>query len=318
MRASKAILAKYGFAAYILVASCAVVTAQDDRTKVLPKQISGGILNGKAVSLPKPEYPASARAEKAGGQVNVQVLIDEEGNVVSAKAVSGPENAALRSAAETAALQARFSPTFLSGNPVKVSGVITYNFVLKEELSDGMNAFMAGTVLFLMKDIAADPANFAKALESDDLELRSMLKEAASDPDFPVLKPLSSLEATPADKRVELVEGVLEKLAGKLGAEHVVWKFELGRAFNDVLSPMMLAMLEGDADPARIDRSRMHKGLKVMKQMLTNAPAEVPKDLLSKLNALTEYADREDLLTEEVLPSFFEKVETLINAIAPE
>jgi periplasmic protein TonB len=93
----------------------------------VPKQISGGVLNGKATSLPKPAYPPAARAVRAAGPVSVQVLIDENGNVVSASAVSG--NPLLRAAAVQAARGAKFSPTKLSGQPVKVSGVITYNFV---------------------------------------------------------------------------------------------------------------------------------------------------------------------------------------------
>lgn len=89
--------------------------------------ISGGVLNGKAISLPKPAYPPIARAAHAAGTVVVQVLIDENGSVVSAKAISG--HPLLQAVAVAAARQARFSPTKLSGQPVKVTGVIQYNFV---------------------------------------------------------------------------------------------------------------------------------------------------------------------------------------------
>ena len=89
--------------------------------------ISGGVLNGKAISFPKPGYPPIARAAHASGTVVVQVLIDENGNVVSAHAVSG--HPLLQAAAVGAAKSARFSPTKLSGQPVKVTGVIQYNFV---------------------------------------------------------------------------------------------------------------------------------------------------------------------------------------------
>ena len=89
--------------------------------------ISGGVLNGKAISLPKPGYPPIARAAHASGTVVVQVLIDENGNVVSASAVSG--HPLLVNAAVSAARSAKFSPTKLSGQPVKVTGVIQYNFV---------------------------------------------------------------------------------------------------------------------------------------------------------------------------------------------
>jgi TonB family protein len=95
--------------------------------KPVPKTVSGGVLNGKATSLPKPAYPAAAKAVRAGGSVSVQVLISESGSVISASAVSG--HPLLRAAAESAARGARFSPTLLSGQAVKVSGVITYNFV---------------------------------------------------------------------------------------------------------------------------------------------------------------------------------------------
>ena len=89
--------------------------------------ISGGVLNGKAISLPKPSYPPIARAAHASGTVVVQVTIDENGNVIAAHAVSG--HPLLQGAAVGAARQAKFSPTKLSGQPVKVTGVIQYNFV---------------------------------------------------------------------------------------------------------------------------------------------------------------------------------------------
>lgn len=89
--------------------------------------VSGGVLNGKAISLPKPAYPAIARTAHASGTVTVQVTIDESGKVISAKAVGG--HPLLQAAAVQAAYGARFSPTMLSGQPVKVTGVITYNFL---------------------------------------------------------------------------------------------------------------------------------------------------------------------------------------------
>jgi len=89
--------------------------------------ISGGVLNGKAISLPKPAYPPIARQARAAGTVVVQVVIDENGSVISARAVSG--HPLLQAVAVGAARQARFSPTKLSGQPVKVTGIITYNFV---------------------------------------------------------------------------------------------------------------------------------------------------------------------------------------------
>ncbi len=96
-------------------------------TGEMPKKVSGGVLNGKAISLPKPEYPAAARAVQASGAVNVQITINEQGDVVSASAVSG--HPLLRQAAEQAARSSRFAPTMLQGVPVSVTGVLVYSFM---------------------------------------------------------------------------------------------------------------------------------------------------------------------------------------------
>ena len=81
------------------------------------------MLNGKAIYLPLPEVPAG----EATGVVLVQVLIDEQGAVLDAKAISGPQH--LQIAAVNAARLARFQPTLLAGEPVKVSGTLSYSFV---------------------------------------------------------------------------------------------------------------------------------------------------------------------------------------------
>ena len=97
-------------------------TGQSDK----PRTISGGLLNGKAISLPKPEYPADASSAGIEGVVVISVTIDEQGNVTDAQAVSGPKE--LYQVSLNAARQAKFSPTKLSGEPVKVTGVLVFNF----------------------------------------------------------------------------------------------------------------------------------------------------------------------------------------------
>jgi len=94
------------------------------------KPMSGGVLNGTAISLPSPSYPDTARRLRIGGLVSIEVVLDETGKVISAVATGGPPM--LREVAVQAALRARFSPTKLSGQPVKVSGVINYKFSLSQ------------------------------------------------------------------------------------------------------------------------------------------------------------------------------------------
>jgi TonB family protein len=96
--------------------------------KPILKPISGGVLNGTAIYLPPPIYPEAAKRMRTSGVVTVDVVLDETGKVVAAHASSGPP--ILREPAIQAALKAKFSPTKLSGQPVKVSGVINYKFAL--------------------------------------------------------------------------------------------------------------------------------------------------------------------------------------------
>lgn len=95
--------------------------------KPAPSLINGGVVNGRAIRLVKPPYPAGARSAGARGTVLVQVLIDEEGKVVTAEAFCGDH--LLRKASEEAAMNSKFSPTRLGSNPVKVNGIISYHYV---------------------------------------------------------------------------------------------------------------------------------------------------------------------------------------------
>lgn len=98
--------------------------------KPILRPVSGGVLNGAAVYLPPPMYPETAKRMRTSGSVTIEVVIDENGKVIAANAVNGPST--LREAAIQAALRARFTPTKLSGQPVKVFGTINYKFSLAQ------------------------------------------------------------------------------------------------------------------------------------------------------------------------------------------
>lgn len=88
--------------------------------------VMGGMLNGKVIKKPVPKYPMAARDARVTGTVTVKIVIGEKGDVISAQAISGPKP--LHGASETAAKQAKFEPVTLCGQPVKVTGFITYGF----------------------------------------------------------------------------------------------------------------------------------------------------------------------------------------------
>lgn len=98
-----------------------------------PKKInvSGGVLQGSALKKVNPEYPPVAKAARASGAIQVQITISEEGKVIDATAVSG--HSLLRDAAVEAARQWEFKPTVLSGQAVKVQGILNFNFSLQSE-----------------------------------------------------------------------------------------------------------------------------------------------------------------------------------------
>ena len=94
-----------------------------------PIRMPSSIISGKTIEKPAPPYPPIAKAAGIQGTVAVQIVIDEKGHVISAKATNGPP--LLMNAAVQAAYRASFTPTVLGGQPVKVTGSITYNFLLR-------------------------------------------------------------------------------------------------------------------------------------------------------------------------------------------
>jgi len=90
-------------------------------------KITSGVLNGRAIELVQPAYPAIARAAHASGEVAVLVLIDKDGKVMAAQIIDG--HPLLQAASLKAARASRFTPTRLEGKPVNVLGKIIYNFV---------------------------------------------------------------------------------------------------------------------------------------------------------------------------------------------
>lgn len=101
------------------------VVVKKEANKSVPKIINQGSVNGKAINLIRPEYPSPDL--NINDTVIVQVIIDEDGKVESAKVLSG--HPLLRAAALKAAKETRFSMTQYSGVPVKVQGTLSYYFV---------------------------------------------------------------------------------------------------------------------------------------------------------------------------------------------
>jgi len=111
---------------------------QQQLAPAMPPPSPEKILNGRALTIAKPEYPQAARERKLSGTVVVQVEIDEKGRVISAKDMcQGPPY--LSESSVKAALRSRFAPTQFSGVPVKTKGVLRFNFVYQDSTIWRMN-----------------------------------------------------------------------------------------------------------------------------------------------------------------------------------
>ena len=90
--------------------------------------IPDSVLQGHAIYRAKPEYPVAVSRAGISGSVIIEVTVDENGKVIDAKSLCGPN--ALVKPAVKAAFDWKFSPTLLNGKPTKVKGTITFNFNL--------------------------------------------------------------------------------------------------------------------------------------------------------------------------------------------
>jgi len=295
----------------ILVTSFGLSNAAAQTPK--PRTISGGVVNGKATSLPKPPYPAAAHAVKASGAVNVQVTIDENGNVVSASAVSG--HPLLRQAAEQAALQSTFKPTLLSGQPVRVTGVIVYNFVAAEEPEEvpvwGLGMFLS----FLQN------ADSTLIKEVDDKkELDGILAELASE-----IPAELAAEKLLFDKLAKSTGETRRAVAGELlGAvkKHLngeeKWQLEIGEHLGAAFVELIKHGKNGGGGSAAINESALKANLQKIRDSLFAEPPDASPELIKKFKSVADFADAPELSSPETLAKLFQTLEPLFGSFSDE
>jgi TonB family protein len=295
--------------ALIISLSFTAAFGQDTAVKALasaPKIIASGVVNGKAVLLPKPAYPKAAVAAGVSGSVNVQVTIDEAGNVISAKAVSGPE--LLKEAATAAALQAKFKPTTLSGEPVKVTGVIVYNFA-PLGYEEKLKAVCLG-MLPLFSEMMENPE---EKNNPDNAKMGSQIAE-----DFPELtkdlEPLNALQQLTKAERDKTLADVLAKIEPKLTGANA-WQFSLGKHLNGLFREI-LQMAKNPG--SRADESAVRMELISLREKLKTPPADFPPAVLAKFKTLADMADNDDLSSEESVRNIFERIMNVLNTISPD
>jgi Gram-negative bacterial TonB protein C-terminal len=226
-------------------------------SRKLPKSIiiSCGVCNGKAINLVKPEFPKAAKAVNVRGLVNVSVLIDENGKVFKANAYSG--HPLLRSASVKAALESTFEPVKLSGKPVRVSGIIVYNFV-----SDNYNWLEIGN--------AFDSEKFAEMLPGNFVE-EKQLYEQSKTADY--------------ENRISIIQSLRSSIESKLGNEpKKIWLFQTG---------ILLKELQSNC----CREENLEEKITELKTLLLNVPQNVSKNLIAKLENIAYLSENPKLNT---------------------
>lgn len=92
-----------------------------------PGVINEGYFNGRTSELMKPPYPAAARQMRVGGPVLVEIEINEKGELLFSKAISGEK--IFWAVAESAVRRSTFKPVYGCGGPLRIKGIISYNFI---------------------------------------------------------------------------------------------------------------------------------------------------------------------------------------------
>jgi TonB family protein len=242
------------------------------------KPLSGGVLNGKATSLPAPAYPSAARAVRAEGAVNIQVLIDEEGNVVSASAVSG--HPLLRATAVAAAKGAKFSPTRLMGYPVKVSGIITYIFAgnldwgrVGRALSRAENGEDTGSHLLVVK--AQLPADF----DSEKNDIDTLLTGAGD-------KSGSGKQGDQGAQNAQVTK-IIESIQYRLLTRPVdLWRFNFKVTMGRVRAGIN-------------DDAKLAANLAKLLELANAAPPEAANEVTQGIKGLADYSGRSSFTEED-------------------
>lgn len=300
---------RFFFTLLFILSLAALVSSQNPPQK--PKTIAKGVINGSAVSLPKPEYPPAAKAVKAGGAVEVTVTIDEEGNVVSATANSG--HPLLQQAAVQAARQAKFQPTLLSGQPVKVTGRIVYNFV-PEAAKEEPPVWAFGFLFSFLENADAD---LIKQI-GDEKEFDQIFVDIAKDipEEITAEKPLIEKLAQAKGEERRAVAGELNRALKKYFTPTEIWQVEIGENFG-LLMVEMLKQIKNIEAGLPIEDSLLKMHLEKIKTSMDSVPPGVPEKQLKLFKPIADFA-APDLKSRDNLIKLFESISPLFNSISEE
>lgn len=236
-----------------------VLLAQEDTAQTAGHSVAD--MNGRATLLLKPSLPGDVMIQRDGSTVTVKIVVDPDGNVLSAKcSLTCPSNVAF--AAEAAASTSKFRPLIINGEAVKYNGILIYTIALER-----VNWLRFGTALYstyIFDNLSLGPVS--AMLTSEFGDEKGKLQSLDNDVDL--------------DTRWKTINSVKDSLRGKLN-ESDLWYFRLGMAMRGATAPFQ--------SDKKLDRDEVQKALSDLSKLAGSAPAGVPQDLIAGLRTMSAY-----------------------------
>jgi len=218
-------------------------------------------LNGRAILLVRPEIPGDVAVKEDGNTLTVKVVVDANGDVVSAKcSLACPRSAA--GLAEAAATASKFRPLFINGQAVKYDGTLMYTIALQKV--DWYRFATALQSTYIFDNLSLGPV--AAMLTNEFAGERGKLQDLDNSVELPV--------------RWETIKGVRDSIRGKLQGRDAWW-FDLGFALRGVTSPFQ--------SDKKLDLREVQAAISNLVKFVESAPSDVPPATVENLRALSTY-----------------------------
>jgi hypothetical protein len=245
--------------AIIALMSPAAALGQDPEEK--ERVYSVPDLNGRALLLVRPEIPVDVTLMEDGNTLTVMVVVDANGDVVSAKCSSAcPQEAA--KLVEEAASSSKFRPLFINGRAVKYRGTLMYTIAVEK-----VNWYRFATALqstYIFDNLSLGPV--AAMLTNQFAGERGKLQHLDNGVELPV--------------RWKTIEGVRDSIRGKLQGGDAWW-FDLGFAVREVTAPFQ--------SDKKLDLSEVQAAMSNLAKFVESAPSDVPPSTVENLRMLSTY-----------------------------
>lgn len=244
-----------------IIAMTTLLVAQGQNTADKERVYSVPDINGRATLLAQPEIPGDVSLKTDGKTMIVKVVVDADGNVVSAKcSLTCPQETA--GAAEAAAMASKFRPLLIGGRAVKYDGTLMYTIAVER-----VNWYRFATALqstYIFDNLSLGPV--AAMLTNEFAGEKSKLQDL--------------------DRGVELafrwktIEGVRDSIKGKLKGKDAWW-FDLAFAIREVTAPF-----QSDKKP---NLSEVQAAISNLAKFVESAPSDVPPLTVENLRTLSTY-----------------------------